>query len=60
MTYNAHQKSVMKDAYRHWENNIFRKAALGDKVSRHFTEELLGIGDYLESDMDGPQGLIQE
>lgn len=54
MEYNAHQRKIIEDM-KNRKPTIFQKASMGDKVARHYTEELLGVGDYLESDMDGPK-----
>lgn len=56
MEYTLHQRNILKGALERHERNMFIRAAKGDKVARHYTEELLGIGDYQESDMDGPIG----
>lgn len=49
------QQKILEEAKSKREKNLFLRASKGDKSARHFTEELLGVGDYLESDMDGPR-----
>jgi len=54
MKYSVHQLKIIKQMLER-KPTIFQRS---DKVARHYQEELLGAGDYLESDMDGPRGYM--
>lgn len=55
----ARQRNIVR-TMENRKPSLTENASQGDKVARHWTEVLLGAGDYLESDMDGPKGLVQE
>lgn len=50
MNLTQHQKKILKEM-KERKPTLTQKASQGDKVARHYFEEMLGIGDYREEDM---------
>lgn len=57
MELNTRQKNILKEK----KPSLGQRASQGDKVARHYLEELMGIGDYREEDMcDYPRGYVTQ
>lgn len=57
MELNTRQRNILKEK----KPSLGQRASQGDKVARHYLEELMGIGDYREEDMcDLPRGYVTQ